>query len=89
MNDASLLLRNVKGSFKVQKEEIDKTETKLIKEIQMLLVNDKAQWSQTKAQIVYRLHKLRSVGEVSDFAEAINNLTQKIETEKVERKKDD
>ena len=42
MNDASLLLRNVKGSFKVQKEEIDKTETKLIKEIQMLLVNDKA-----------------------------------------------
>ena len=42
MVEASLLLRNVKGSFKVQKEQIDQTEQKLVKEVQMLLVNDKA-----------------------------------------------
>ena len=55
----------------------------------MLLLNDQTQWSQVKSQITYRLNKLKTLADVSDFAEPLNNLTERLESEQVERKKDD
>ena len=44
LKDAGLLLRNVKGAFQVQQDNIGKSEDKIIREIQLLLLNDKTQW---------------------------------------------
>ena len=42
--DTDLLLKNVKGAFQMQQDSIGKREKKLVREIQMLLLNDKTQW---------------------------------------------
>ena len=42
--DSDLLMRNVKGAFQVQHDNIGKSEDKIIREIQLLLLNDKTQW---------------------------------------------
>ena len=55
----------------------------------MLLLNDQTQWSQIKSQIVYRLNKLKTLADVSDFAEPLNNLAERLASEQSERKKDD
>jgi phage terminase small subunit len=41
---AEHLLKNVKGSFRVQKEKLDVDQEKIIKEIQSILKNDELQW---------------------------------------------
>jgi hypothetical protein len=55
---AEHLLKNVKGSFRVQKEKLDVDQERLIKEIQSILKNDELQWTQIKTQVKYRLHTL-------------------------------
>ena len=89
LKDADLLLRNVKGAFQVQQDNIGKSEDKIIREIQLLLLNDKTQWQQVKQQIVFRLNKLKDMGEVSDFAEPLNDIAERLTVEQSERKKDD
>ena len=44
LQDTDLLLRNVKGSFQMQQDEIGKREDKIVREIQLLLLNDRTQW---------------------------------------------
>ena len=39
--DSDLLMRNVKGAFQVQHDNIGKSEDKIVREIQLLLLNDK------------------------------------------------
>jgi NADPH-dependent 7-cyano-7-deazaguanine reductase QueF len=41
---AESLLKNVKGSFRVQKEGLERDEERIIKEIQEVLKNDELQW---------------------------------------------
>ena len=41
LNDADLLLKNVKGAFQIQQDSIGKREDRLVREIQLLLLNDK------------------------------------------------
>lgn len=41
---AEHLLKNVKGSFRVQKEKLDVDQEKIVKEIQSILKNDELQW---------------------------------------------
>ena len=89
LKDADLLLRNVKGAFQVQQDNIGQSEDKIIREIQLLLLNDKTQWQQVKQQIVFRLNKLKDMGEVSDFAEPLNDIAERLTVEQSERKKDD
>ena len=52
---AEHLLKNVKGSFRVQKEKLDVDQEKIVKEIQSILKNDELQWEQIKTQVKYRL----------------------------------
>jgi len=44
IQSAEHLLKNVKGSFRVQKEKLDVDQEKIIKEIQSILKNDELQW---------------------------------------------
>ena len=44
LQDTDLLLRNVKGVFQMQQDSIGKREDKLVREIQLLLLNDSTQW---------------------------------------------
>lgn len=55
----------------------------------MLLLNDQTQWQQIKQQIVFRLHKLKTIASVSDFAEQLNDITERLHKEQSDRKKDD
>uniref|UniRef100_A0A7S3MKY7 Uncharacterized protein n=1 Tax=Favella ehrenbergii TaxID=182087 RepID=A0A7S3MKY7_9SPIT len=89
LQDTELLLRNVKGAFQMQQDEIGKREDKIVREIQLLLLNDRTQWQQVKAQILHRLGELKGMGEVADFAESINEITARLSTEQNERKHDD
>ena len=73
----------------MQQDEVGKREDKIIREIQLLLLNDRTQWGQVKAQILHRLGELKSMGNVSDFAEPINEITARLITEQTERKRDD
>jgi len=41
---AEHLLKNVKGSFRVQKQNMDNEQERMIKEIQAILKNDELQW---------------------------------------------
>ena len=82
-------MRNVKGAFQVQHDSIGKSEDKIVREIQLLLLNDKTQWQQIKAQIVFRLNKLKTMGQASDFAEPLNDLAERLAIEQSDRKKDD
>ena len=41
---AEHLLKNVKGSFRVQKQQMDNEQERLIKEVQAILKNDELQW---------------------------------------------
>ena len=41
LHDAELLIRNVKGAFQIQQDSIGRREDKLVREIQLLLLNDK------------------------------------------------
>lgn len=41
LQDTELLLRNVKGSFQMQQDEVGKREDKIVREIQLLLLNDR------------------------------------------------
>ena len=81
LKDSDLLMRNVKGAFQVQHDGIGKSEDKIIREIQLLLLNDKTQWQQIKSQIVFRLNKLKTMGAVSDFAEPLNDIAERLEIE--------
>ena len=45
---AEHLLKNVKGSFRVQKQQMDNEQERLIKEVQAILKNDELQWEQIK-----------------------------------------
>lgn len=62
----------------MQQETIDKREEKLVREIQLLLLNDKTQWSQVKAQVLHRLSELKGMGEVADFAEPLNEIAARL-----------
>ena len=73
----------------MQQDSIAKRENKLIREIQLLLLNDKTQWSQVKAQVLHRLGQLKGMGDVADFAEPLNEIAARLGSEQVERKKDD
>ena len=42
-----------------------------------------------KAQVLHRLGELKSMGEVSDFAEPLNEIAERLQIEQTERKKDD
>ena len=42
-----------------------------------------------KTQIVFRLNQLKTMGQVSDFAEQLNELAVRLAAEQTERKKDD
>lgn len=57
---AEHLLKNVKGAFRVQKEELDKEQERMVKEIQAILKNDELQWEQIKTQVRYRLQQIQS-----------------------------
>ena len=52
---AEHLLKNVKASFRVQKEVLDTEQDKMVMEIQAILKNDELQWEQIKTQVSYRL----------------------------------
>ena len=41
LSDADLLLKNVKSAFQLHKDSIGTREDKLVREIQLLLLNDK------------------------------------------------
>ena len=41
---AEHLLKNVKGAFRVQKQQLDNEQERLIKEVQAILKNDELQW---------------------------------------------
>ena len=73
----------------MQQDEIGKREDKIVREIQLLLLNDQTQWSQIKAQILHRLGELKGMGNTSDFAEPINEIMARLATEQTERKRDD
>ena len=55
---AEHLLKNVKGAFRVQKQQLDNEQERLIKEVQAILKNDELQWEQIKTQTKYRLERL-------------------------------
>ena len=42
-----------------------------------------------KAQVLHRLGELKSMGDVADFAEPLNEIATRLASEQVERKKDD
>ena len=73
----------------MQQDDIDKREEKLVREIQLLLLNDRTQWQQVKAQVLHRLGELKAMGEVADFAEPLNEISIRLQTEQGERKRDD
>lgn len=73
----------------MQQVDIDKREERLVREIQLLLLNDRTQWQQVKAQVLHRLSELKAMGEVADFAEPLNEIAIRLRTEQVERKRDD
>lgn len=86
---AEHLLKNVKGSFRVQKEKLDVDQEKIIKEIQSILKNDELQWEQIKTQVKYRLHTLQSFDQIKDYAEAFIEIADMVEKEEKERHSDD
>jgi signal recognition particle receptor subunit beta len=86
---AEHLLKNVKGSFRVQKEKLDVDQERLIKEIQSILKNDELQWTQIKTQVKYRLHTLQSFDQIKDYAEAFIEIADMVEREERERHSDD
>ena len=73
----------------MQQDSIGRREDKLVREIQLLLLNDRTQWQQIKAQVLHRLSELKNMGEVADFAEALNEITTRLAIEQRERKHDD
>ena len=73
----------------MQQDSIGKREEKLVREIQLLLLNDRTQWSQVKAQVLHRLSELKGMGEVADFAEPLNQIAERLTIEQIERKRDD
>ena len=73
----------------MQQDDIDKREEKLVREIQLLLLNDRTQWQQVKAQVLHRLGELKAMGEVADFAEPLNEIAIRLQSEQGERKRDD
>ena len=52
-----------------------------MREIQLLLLNDRTQWQQVKAQVLHRLTELKSMGEVADFAEPLNEIAERMQIE--------
>ena len=89
IQSAEHLLKNVKGSFRVQKEKLDVDQEKIIKEIQSILKNDELQWDQIKTQVKYRLHTLQSFDQIKDYAEAFIEIADMVEKEEKERHTDD
>lgn len=45
ISEAEILLRNVKGAFALQNDKVMRQEQELVREVQLLLANDKMQWS--------------------------------------------
>jgi len=86
---AEHLLKNVKGAFRVQKEQLDKDQDRLVKEIQAYLKNDELQWSQIIVQVRYRLQQLQTFDKTSDYAEEFNAISDMLEKEERDREADD
>eukprot|EP00347_Sterkiella_histriomuscorum_P006836 403351248 len=90
ITNAENLLRNVKGSYRVQKERLDSEQEVLIKEIQKLLKNDDCIWEQIKVtQVQYRLQKLQNFDQLKEFAEELSEIQELLDQEEDERKQDD
>lgn len=86
---AEHLLKNVKGAFRVQKEQLDKDQERIIKEIQAILKNDELQWTQIKTQVRFRLQQLANFDKTNDFAEAFGEVADMLEREERDRENDD
>ena len=86
---AEHLLKNVKGAFRVQKEQLDKDQDRIVKEIQAYLKNDELQWDQILVQVRYRLQQLQSFDKTGDFAEGFNAVSDILEKEERDRENDD
>ena len=86
---ADHLLKNVKGSFRVQKERLDSDQERIIKEIQSILKNDELQWSQIKTQVSYRLQQLQTFDQINEYAETFQEVGNMLEKEERDRENDD
>jgi translation elongation factor EF-1beta len=86
---AEHLLKNVKGSFRVQKEKLDIDQERLIKEIQAILKNDEMQWEQIKTQVKFRLQTLKTFDQINDYAETFTEIADMLEREEKDRQSDD
>jgi len=60
-----------------------------VREVQLLLANDKMLWSQVKSQIVYRLDTLKRMDEIGDFADELQLIAVGLGREEETRKQDD
>lgn len=60
-----------------------------MREVQLLLANDKMLWSQVKSQIVYRLDTLKRMDEIEDFADELQLIAVGLGREEETRKQDD
>lgn len=57
--------------------------------MQLLLANDKIQWSQIKSQIVFRLDTLKQMDQINDFSEELQRIQARLVSAEATRKSDD
>lgn len=79
----------MKGAFRVQKEQLDKDQERLVREIQAYLKNDELQWSQILVQVRFRLQQLQTFDKTADYAEEFEAIADMLEKEERDREADD